>query len=364
MARSTTKTPAISLQIDGVEHIGWKAIDVRIGLEQMAGAFDLRCADRWAIEGKPLPMLPGLSCTVQIAGQTIITGWIDEVSPSYSDGEHTIAIRGRDTTGDLVDGVAETDGRGWLGRSLRQIATALAAPHGISVSIDPEAEKDAAQAFTRVHLQPCETAFNALSRLACIRGLLLVADGLGGLHITRAGTIHANTPLVLGQNIKSADAVISHVGRFNIYRVIAQGPESDTYFGPGAQQISAFQVDPAIRKGRVTEIDAMGIANIADAQRLADWARSTRAAAGERATYRVRGWLDGSVPWRANTLVSVQDAYTRFNGTYLISSVRFTIDERGELTELTVTPPEAFALLKMREQSPTADSRYSYLAGS
>lgn len=349
---------SITLMIGNTLFEGWKSVDVRVGIEQMAGCFELQCADRWALQGKQLPALPGLACRVRIDGHPVITGWIDEVAPQYSKNDHSLSIRGRDATGDLVDSAAIADGSGWINRSLAQIATSLAAPLGINVSIDAAASGDAAIGFQYSHLQPCETGFETLSRLARMRGLLLVADGLGGLRITRAGTARALTPLVLGDNIKSAEATISHAERFNVYRVIAQARESDSFGGAQAQQVLAECVDPAIRKGRITVLEAFAAADAGDAQKIADWARSTRAGAGERATFKVRGWLDGVRPWQANRLVQVKDPGTRFQGTYLISSVRFTIDEQGELTELTTTHPDAFAPLKIKEQSPTAGSMY------
>jgi len=171
----------ISLVLGDTEFRGWKGVDVRVGIEQMAGCFDLTCADRWALQGQPLPALPGAACSVRIAGQTIISGYIDEISPSYSAADHSLAIRGRDLTADMVDSAAITDGGGWQQRSLRQIAAALAAPHGIRVSVDAASAADADLVFPQVQLQPCETAFDALSRLARLRGVLLVSDGVGGL---------------------------------------------------------------------------------------------------------------------------------------------------------------------------------------
>ena len=113
------------LKVGGQRYWGWKEITVNRGIEQMAGSFELLASDRWAIGKAASPIQPGQECAIEIDGFTVITGYIDEVEPSHDAGNHELVIRGRDRSADLVDCVAESDGREWNGRTLTQIATDL-----------------------------------------------------------------------------------------------------------------------------------------------------------------------------------------------------------------------------------------------
>lgn len=340
------------LQVDGQRYDGWKRIQVQRGIEQLSGIFEISCADRWAIQRLPLPVLRGKACTVEIAGKTVITGFIDSAAPYYSARGHELVISGRDATGDLVDSSARTDGGGWVGRSLKQIAEGLCRPHGIKVIVDASAAKDADKVFLYQHLQIGETCAEALGRLARIRGVLLVSDGLGSLVITRAGKTRASTRLVLGQNILEARGEDSDMDRFHEYRVIAQAREDDNHTGAIAQQIGAAVYDTGVRKGRFLIIDPHDATDRAGCQQLAAWNRSTRAARGAQVRYTVRHWLDGSGPWQPNSIVSVDDPWARFNGDYLVATVTLTLDEQGERANLAVVPPASYELLPQRELNP------------
>lgn len=345
----------VILQVDGQRFEGWKSVNIQRGIEQLAGAFELTCADRWALQGQPLPVLKGKRCLVTIDGVTVIDGWIDGAPPRYSARGHDLIIRGRDATADLVDSCATTDGGGWVGRSLRQIAVSLAKPFGITVTVDAVAAKDADQPFLYQHLQIGETIGEALGRLARIRGVLLISDARGGLLITRAGNGRARTMLRLGDNVLEATGDDSDIERFNEYRVIGQARETDLNPGATAQQIGKSVFDNSIRRGRLLIIDPVDAADIRGCSQLAAWTRSNRRARAERVTYTVRGWIDGGRPWQPNTLVHVQDEWARFNGEYLIAAVTHTLDQRGELSSIEVVPPAAYELQPQVEIDPEAE---------
>ncbi len=347
---------ALTLLVEGQRFEGWKRVAVTRGIEQLAGTFDITCADRWALQRQALPVSKGQACEVQIGGKPVIKGFINSAAPNYSGRGHELQVRGRDATQDLVDSSATTDGGGWVGRSLMQIATALCKPFGIKVVLSADAGVQAAakQAFQYQHLNVGETVNEALSRLARIRGVLLTSNVAGDLIITRAGTARAQTVLRLGHNILEASAEDSDLDRFHEYRVIAQTRESDANAGAVAQQVGAPVFDKGMRKGRLLIVDPLDSADHAGCKALAAWTRDVRAARGAGVTYTVRGWLDGDQPWQPNTLVTVDDEWARFDGDYLIASVAYSLDDRGELVQLSVVPPAAYALQAQKELDPGA----------
>ncbi|WP_293392933.1 phage baseplate assembly protein [Nevskia sp.] len=330
----------VTLQIGDQQYTGWKAIGIGTGIEQLAGTFDLVCADRWAINGQPRPILPGKPCTVRLYGVPVITGFIDEASPSYGPNEHSLNIRGRDATGDLVDCAASTDGQSWEGRNLLQIANDVCRPFVIPVKLDGPV----GAVFRKQAVSPGETAFEVLSRAARQRGYLLVSDAKGGLLITRTGSRRATRSLRLGVDILSGDATFSHAERFARYDVIGQDNEALNEGSEDlAQQVKASATDPAIRRSRVTVIDVPDATDRGVASQIALWTAANRKARGERAELTVRGWRDGAAPWAANTLVRIDDPWLGLAGEYLIASVAFSLDDQGgQITRLSVTPPSSY----------------------
>lgn len=323
----------LALEVDGRLYRGWKRIAVRRGIEQLAGEFDLEASDQWALKAQPSPVLPGQSARVLINGQVVITGFVDDVAMRYDAADHGISFRGRDRSGDLVDCSARVDGQSWAGRSLAQIAADLCQPFGVPVSV----QGSTGAAFAEQAINPGETVHELLARAAQLRGLLVIADGQGGIRLTGEGSARASAVLALGTNLLAGNRLESHADRFALYRVIGQSSADD-------QQVLAEARDAGVRATRVTTVAASDGVTPGDARRLADWTRGLRLARATRAELVVRGWLDVDRPWQPNTVVEVRDPYLRLLGDYLIAEVLHTLDEReGAVTALTVVPLGAYA---------------------
>lgn len=365
----SSATP-IALKVGGVAYTRFEGIRVSTGIEQLAGDYELHCADGWAIRGVARPVLPGLPASIEIAGTPVITGFIDDSEPNYDEHRHDLTIRGRDATGDLVDCAAAVDGQGWEGRTLDEVAKDLCKPFGIPVAVlsdDGPAYAgsifkkkprglSSRDPFRTTRINPGETVFEVLSRASKLRGALLVSDRVGGLIITRAGSTRAKTKLKRGVNILGGRALHSHRERFHTYKVFGQGNAFYTMADPSAaQQVLSTAIDPSIRAQRVTAIVTSDDSDPGLAQQVAVWARANAAAIGERGWINVRGWLDGETPWRENTVVSIDDDYLGLQGNYLIAGVTYLLDDRhGEVSRLTVTPPEAYVPMPEKEYDPSA----------
>ncbi|SPD73833.1 Bacteriophage Mu P (fragment) [uncultured Desulfobacterium sp.] len=213
----------VTLKINNLEYGGWKEVHISRGIDQIAGGFDLTVSDRWPGQNTVRPIRPGDSCTVAIDGVTVITGYVDDVSPYFEDQQHDLHIAGRDRTGDLVDCSAVFGSGEWRNRTILQIASDLCGPFGISVSADV----DCGAAFSKWNIQESETVFECIERAARIRGLLLTPDGTGGLLITRASTERISTALVEGENIKSGSGDFSWRDRYSAYTVKGQNAGDD-----------------------------------------------------------------------------------------------------------------------------------------
>ena len=84
-------------------HIGWTEATITRSLETIAGTFAVTLSERDPGETRPRVVRPGDRCRVELEDEAVIEGYIDAVTIDYDATSHTIAVRGRDATGDLVD---------------------------------------------------------------------------------------------------------------------------------------------------------------------------------------------------------------------------------------------------------------------
>ena len=190
---------SVVLTVDSQQWDGWTEMSITSSLEAIAGEFDLTVTTQWS-EASPRVIRQGMPCTVALGSDTVVTGYIDDFIPSYDAENVSIRVTGRDKTGDLVDSSVVHKSGQWKGVRLEKLAEEICKPYGVAVIN----ETDTDEAFPSVVLEQGETAFDLLDRLAKQRGVLLTADGLGRLVITRASTKRAGVALVLGQNILAA----------------------------------------------------------------------------------------------------------------------------------------------------------------
>jgi len=339
----------VILRVNGRDYAGWTSVRVTRGIEQIAGSFELSVTDNWSGQTQN-PIKPGDRCRVLIGSTQVIDGYVDDRNVDYSKDNHTITITGRDVTGDLVDcssAVKQTKGQ-----TLLQIATDACKSFGISVSSATDVDKPFADEFAETG----QTVFDLLSTLAGHRGVLLVSDAKGGLHITKEGKAAAPAALVFGQNIEACGARDSMRDRFSDYTAMHQGAQGNDWNGAAATQTKANAADAGARSPRplIMLADEGG-----DLDKKAIYERNVRAGRARAITYTVSGWLaDGGNLWQPNTRVPVTDpnqAPALNQNAMLITTCTYIRDEQGTRTEIAVMRPGAFDVLATPEAS-AADS--------
>lgn len=328
----------IVLTVAGQNFSGWESQRVSRGITQIAGGFELVVSERFDGTTTPRPIKPGQTAAVSIDGTTVIKGFIDVVAPTYDANTHTLTLSGRDATGDLVDCAALHPSGGWHGHTLAQIATDLAKPFNVPVKVLTKV----GAAFPAWRIEPGETVMETLDRMARYRGVLLMSDGLGSLLITQPGQYQAPAALVLGQNILRARGHASMEARFSQYIVRGQQMGSDDLYGTAASGPTASATDATVPRYRPTVIMAEDQVNISACAVRAAWQRTVRAARASEIIYTVRGWKANGKLWQPNAFVKVTDAFMGIDETRLISTVEFSMDEQGELTDLTVVGKHAY----------------------
>jgi len=358
--------PDVTLQVNGVNYGGWQSVGITLGMEQIAGNFELTTTERWPAQPEAWRINPGDACKLLVGSTQVISGYVDDFAPSYDKESHTIKITGRDKTGDLVDCAAVHKSGEWHNASLTRIATDLCVPFGIKVV----AVINVGKPFSSFAIWHGETAFECLDRAARMRGVLLVSDGKGNLLLTRTGTNRIATALVKGVNIESASGQFSWKDRFSQYVVKGQtAMGKGTWEHPVAGEAAAdeepkhfFQTKASVPDKSITRYRPhVTIAYQGDGSTYMDratWERNIRVGKGNRVSYTVTGWEHAAGLWLPNNLVQVQDDYMGYTGDLLISQVRLTLSEQsGSQAQMDLCLPEAFELINLPDKHRRHDKK-------
>ena len=340
----------VTLTVNGTAHAGWTSVEVVRSIETIAGTFSLGLTERWPGASENRPVLPGDACTVEIGGDVVITGYVDDVEPSYSAASHEITVRGRDAAGDLVDCSAVHEPGEWKELKLEAIAADLCRPFGIKVSTATYTGK----AFKKFRIEEGETVFEAIERACRQRAGLPVSDGRGGLVMTRADP-DARVPGVLkggpGGQILAATGRFSNRDRYSNYTVKGQQAGDDFAFGTAAAEPSAEASDLGIRRHRPLVIIAEDQGDAGAFADRARWEANVRAGRSRAATVTVQGWRHQGGIWTPNSTVAVEDPWIGADGDFIVAGVKLTREEwSGSRTELDLKLPGAFALTAMPEE--------------
>ena len=360
MTKGVAYRPRVTLSVESGHWQGWTEVEISRAIDPRGcGTFRVGLAERRAEppeQAQRRAVRPGDACAVAIDGEPVLRGYVDDVAVTYDGQSHTLTVTGRDAVGDLIDCAATVDGPyEYAGLDLGQVAARLCAPYGIAVTVDT----DVGRPIARFALQPGETAWSAIERGCRQRAVLPVADGLGGLRLTRAGTASAPGRLQLGGddgNVLRCDGLLSHRDRYSHYICVGTGEGGeDASLGLGAQGVAE---DPAVRRYRPTVIVGESAGDARSYMDRATWQRQVAAGRSRQVRYTVQGWRGGAAVdpreaglWRPNQLVPVSDKWLGLDREMLITGVAYTLSDQGSLTELDVALPEAYALMAAPEET-------------
>jgi len=334
----------VTLKLGGQIHGGWTEVAIESSLTSVSDSFTVSITDLYPGQQASFAVAAGNPCSLAIGDTTLITGYVNDVDISYDAASHRVTLRGRDKTGDLVDSSALVSGVGaWNGVSVMTIASQLLAPFGISVS---STVPDTAKVLAGHALQMGETVWECLDRAIRQYGVMAMADGNGNVVLTRPGEGGALAEARLGANILAATAAFSERETFRDYYVLGQFPGgSDAYSDPRVTSGASAQAsDPNVTRYRplIVQVEC----NTSDMTFLptrAAWEAAYRSGKGRRFTVTVAGWRDvNGALYLPNTMIRLEDDILGCHETLLVVSVKLTLSDAGQLTELVLCRKEAF----------------------
>jgi prophage tail gpP-like protein len=310
-------------------YTGWESISITRSMDALSGSFSLGLVKNFT--DPKVKIADGMKCRVEYEGHSLVTGCIDSVSSSYDARNRAISVTGRDVTADIIDCSAPIIQL--KNQTLTQIIEKLIEPFGIEVVLEVSGID---QPFQSEAVNPGETIYEIIDRLARKRGVLMMSDGNGKLVITRTSEKKMPIGLELGKNILKAEKNSNSAQRFSSITVLGQS-------GWGSSQNGYTASDPSIRhRPLIMTLDDNAVHG--DCEQTAKWEMQTRKAKNLSINYTVLGFLCGSDIWQPNRLVSVKDPEFEIDQDMLISAVQYTLDSEGMRSVLTVVPKEAYIL--------------------
>lgn len=213
--------PIIQLYLNGLIFTGWQSLSITRSLESMSGRFELGIAVRPEDDVSVLKV--GASLALEINGERVITGYLDDLNQSISGESKDVRISGRDKTADLVDCSVIHTSYHFKNQTLAEIARTLCQPFDIDVVWQANSI-DAAEKIPVWQVEPGETVFDTLTKAARHKGVLVTSDVQGNLVFTEPSS-EPKGELILGQNILELELTDSWANRFSLYRVIGDAEQ-------------------------------------------------------------------------------------------------------------------------------------------
>lgn len=334
------------LRIDDRDFSGWTSMQVQRELDSLADSFDLELV---ADSASALAQITEDSaCQILLDGETVLSGYVDEVGRSYDASSRKLTISGRSRAGDLVDCSAVH--LSWSKTPILQIARDICDPFGIDVD-NLLFEELPTEPFFKI--EQGETCFAALDRLARSHGTRIVSWPDGSLRFTRTGTLrYPDVIIEAGLNVESGGVVERSNERFSRYIFRAQLAASDDNFGASASP--KYEVtDDGVSRHRPLVVDVDGQRGVKALEEAAAWERNTRAGRARMLTYSVVDPIDPRSSWRhkhgiwePNIIVTVRDGELDIEGEFLVTSVTLSRDDSGTRTQLQLVHAQAYDIKK------------------
>lgn len=352
----------LSLVINGVPYTDFTSIHISKSLDDMTGTFRFEVVDPIS---PTFPIKTGDSCTVSLSGTHIIEGFIDCISGHYSSGSHSLLIKGRDRTSDLVDstvgGSLSFSSNISLKSLIEKTLDSLKIENIQVINEVKDLKPFSQEELDSIAVKPGKSAFHFLEMYARKRQVLLTTDNLGSIIITRNfdRTLDSHVINLLNNNsnnVLSARFSYDVSKRFNRYVFRSQQNPVSLVYTDGAEtphpttaESMASQVnfveDVDIREGRTLNIISESSSSKEILLKRAFWEGNIRRCRGLSYSPTLQGFFANSSGeiWKLNRLISVSDVFASIQAMMLINRIVFEQDlKSGSRTTLSLVDKDSY----------------------
>jgi prophage tail gpP-like protein len=353
-----------TLQLNGVTYTNFESISVRRDMESISGSFSFASS---TLSGGNFPVKRGTYCVASIGKHKLISGYVDEIDVSYTKDSHSITIKGRDKTQDIIDSTIDASIQIIAPISLEGVIKKVLDYLGITDIKIINQVKDLTpfQKGDLVSAEVGQKAFDFLDQYCRKQAVFLTADGEGNIIITRGEGIQTNGQLVGivgntgGNNIKEASVNYNDSQRFYSYNfksqvnTVSSNSLNSSVDVKNIVYVNAQVTDDEVRKTRKFVKKSEKSATQSVLQDRALWERNIRGARSAKFSAVVYGHYlpDQSDIWRPLQIVRVTDDFCNVKDDLIIVSAEYMLDiPSGSLTRLELAPKIAYNL---RPEKPT-----------
>lgn len=319
----------INLIVAGTTFTGWKSATLKKSIEECCGSFEFTLITMNELQKATL--VPQAPCQVRIGDTSFLDGYIDKVSGTIGEEGLLYKISGRDKTEDFVDCSIDIPPFSWKSITVFMLASKICNQFGLSLKRSGTFSDEK----TEVNLDTGERGFDALSRYAKARNLLITTDNHGTILLGRPGTEKSDDPLVYGKNLIRYS--FDYDGSERFYKYLIKSVKNSTVSGSpwskASLSVSGFALDKEVRTSRKMILSASGTDTNQSARDRAMWEASSRASRSESHSAVLSGFRQSTGKlWEHNKLVdvSIQSEYIEITTEMLISSVTYSYVGEGD----------------------------------
>ena len=337
----------ISVLKNGVEVRGWSSVSVGLSMSTLCNGFSL---SQFVADDFDSPVLfPGDAVRIEDDGELLLDGFVDEMSSSFSPGNHSINITGREKTCDLVDCSLKDFGKSWKKRTVTQIVDDVCESFGLLFSANGVNPAGVIQKFCP---DPGCTGADVISDVCRQKDVVCCSDGLGCVKFVNDATFEpAEDFLRQGVNILSADVSFNNSERFSDYVVLCSSDPKVKRRGESK--------DGEINRTRCLVMVDEGYGNIESAEQRASFESLSRSAKSTTLNVTLAGWkMNNGKLWKPGFLVDclIPAFFGQFVQTLLLNSVELIYDSSGTFAHLELVRKDYYtqppAKAKKKKASP------------
>jgi prophage tail gpP-like protein len=348
MSQSIIPDP-VTITCNGASLSGWQRVAITRSLDTVPASFDLQITEKYPLIPSVV-ITPGMSCTVSIGGDVVITGYVDRYAASVSGNDHGVRIQGRSKSQDLVDCSAFVGDPGSptfrvMSDTALAIAQKIAQPYGITIA----SIAGPGVTIPQFNINLGETSWEIIDRV--IRGSKLLCYDLpdGTMRMAQAGTEAMASGFTLGEGGNAEACAITYAmdGRYSEYighflSVTALGDDAGVN-SPGVGDVITDTGVPRFRRRYVISEQVQSGMSLAYDRAL--WERNRRIGRSQVFAVRCGSWRDaGGSLWAPNHTASIDAAALKLaSSDWVIATVTYARDENGTHGDLTLMPASAFS---------------------
>lgn len=322
----------IEVFANGRKFSEWTDARVSRSLDHIAASFSLSLVARDSL-GDRVQLFPGDSVEIAVNGTTVISGYVDRLSTSFTAGSHSVVVSGCECSGDIADCCIDSPLE-WENKKMDEIIRIVCAGFGLSFS--NRMNVDVGKPFKKFSVDPGTKAIDTIAKLCRERGILCCSNGLGKVYLLKPDSCPRGPALRQGENLMAASMDFSLVDRFSSYKVYGSGKVKKRVVGTSS--------DSDVERNRPLVVVDSNAVEKDKVQARADWECRIRKAKSMAFRATVHGWEHEGGLWAPGVICSFEapEIFVEEPLDLLVSSVDYSWGGEGETTELTLVQPEVF----------------------